>query len=81
MGLLKNAIIGAIGYGIASSQDSNVVADIIDNNFNHLTLEELVDNYARRHLDVYTRDNTLAHRLHQIAKNYEELNYNDIYKD
>ena len=79
MGLIDDIVAGAIGYGIASARDSKVVADIIDNNVKRMTLEELIDNYAQRHLDVYTCDNRLAHRLHTIAKKYEEFNYDSIY--
>ena len=79
MGMLEDLIAGAIGYGIASSQKSKVVADIIDNTFRHLTLEELVDNYARRHLDVYGYDNKLANRLHNIARKYEDYDYERYY--
>ena len=79
MGMLEDLIAGAIGYGIASSQKSKVVADIIDNTFRHLTLEELIENYAQRHLDVYGYDNKLAHRLHNIAKKYEDYDYDRFY--
>ena len=75
MRMLEDIIAGAIGYGLASSNKSNVVADIIDNTFKHLTLEELVENYAQRHLDVYGYDNKLAHRLHIIAERYEDFDY------
>lgn len=79
MGLFEDIVAGAIGYGIASARNSKVVGDIIDNNFKHFTLEELVDNYAQRHLDIYTCNNRFAHRLHNIAKSYEEFNYESIY--
>ena len=79
MGLLEDLIAGVIGYGIASSQKSKVVADIIDNTFKRLTLEELIDNYARRHLDIYVSDNRFAHRLHKIAERYEEYDYDQVY--
>ena len=81
MGILKEVIAGAIGYGIASATDSKVVGDIIDNNITSKSLEEIIDNYARRHLGVYTGSNELAHRLHKIAKQYEEYNYDDVYGD
>ena len=79
MGIVKDIVAGAIGYGIASAKDSKVIGDIIDNNIKHLTLEELVDNYAQRHLDIYSCDNRLAHRLHTIAKKYEEFDYDSVY--
>ena len=79
MGILKNIAIGAAGYAVASAKDSKVVGDIIDNNISSKTLEDLIKDYARRHLDIYTCDNKFAHRLHEIAKQYEEYNYDDVY--
>jgi hypothetical protein len=81
MGLIDDIVAGAIGYGIASARDSKIVGDIIDNNIRHMTLEEMIENYAQRHLDVYTYDNRFAHRLHAIARKYEEYNYDSIYGD
>lgn len=81
MSLLKNVVASAIGYGIASSTDSKVVGDVIDNNFKSMTLEDMIDHYARRHFDIYTVNNEFAHRLHEIAKHYEEYNYDDVYGD
>ena len=81
MGLLDDIVAGAIGYGIASAKDSKVVGDIIDNNIKRMTLEEIIDNYAKRHLDIYTCDNMFADRLHTIAKKYEEYNYDSVYDD
>ena len=43
--------------------------------------EDIIENYARRHLDIYTCDNNFAHRLHMIAKRYEEYNYSEVYSD
>lgn len=80
MRLLKDILIGAVGYGIASAKDSKVVGDIIDNNINTKPLEEIIQNYARRHLDIYTCDNKFANRLHKIAEQYEEYNYKDVYE-
>ena len=79
--LLKDLVAGAVGYGIASAKNSKVVGDIIDNNITTKTLEDIIENYARRHLEIYTCDNNFAHRLHQIAKKYEEYNYSDVYDD
>ena len=81
MGILKEVIAGAIGYGIACAKDSKVVGDIIDNNISSKSLEEIIDNYARRRMGIYTVSNELAHRLHKIAKQYEEYNYDDVYGD
>lgn len=79
MGLFEDLVAGAIGYGIASAKESKVVGDIIDNNIKRLTLEEIIDNYAKRHLDIYTCDNKFAHKLHTIAKKYEEYDYDKFY--
>lgn len=79
MGLFEDIVAGAIGYGIASAKDSKVVGDIIDNNIKRMTIEEIIDNYAKRHLDIYTCDNKFAHRLHTIAKKYEEYDYDSVY--
>lgn len=79
MGLFENIVAGAIGYGIASAKDSKVVGDIIDNNIKRMTLEEIIDNYAKRHLDIHTCDNRFAHKLHTIAKKYEEYDYDKFY--
>ena len=79
MGLLRDLVSGAIGYGIASATDSKVVSDIIDNNIDSKTLEDIISNYARRHLDIYTTNNEFARRLHRIAKQYEEYNYDSVY--
>ena len=81
MGLLKDVAIGALGYGVASARNSNVVGDIIDNNITSKTLEEIISNYAKRKLDIYTQNNDFAHRLHKIAKKYEEYDYYDVYAD
>ena len=81
MGLLDDLLAGAIGYSIASAKGSKVVGDIIDNNVKRMTLEEIIDNYAKRHLDIYTSDNKFAHKLHTIAKKYEEYDYDRVYGD
>lgn len=81
MGLLEDVIAGAIGYGIASAKDSKVVGDIIDNCVKRMTIEEIIENYARRHLDIYSCNNDFAHRLHTIAQRYEEYDYESVYGD
>ena len=81
MNLIEDIIAGAIGYGIASAKDSKAIADLIDNNIKRMTLEDIIDNYAKRHLDIYTCDNKFAHRLHTIAKKYEEYDYDRVYGD
>ena len=79
MNLIEDIIAGAIGCGIASAKDSKAIADLIDNNVKRMTLEDIIDNYAKRHLDIYTCDNKFAHRLHTIAKKYEEYDYDKVY--
>ena len=66
MGLLKDALIGTAGY-------------MIDRNFGNKSLEETIDDYAQTRLGVYTQDNRLAKILHDIARRYEEYNYDDVY--
>lgn len=80
MGLLDDFVAGAIGYGIASATDSKVVGDFIDNKCKQMSLDEVIENYAKRH-DIYIANNELAHRLHTIAKRYEEYNYDSVYGD
>ena len=82
MGIIDNAVAGALGYAISEMSKSNSLRDVIDQRINRskqkVTLEDLIDDYARQH-GVYTHDNELAHRLHQIAARYEEYNYKNIY--
>ena len=77
--LLKDIIVGAVGYSIASAKNSKVVGDVIDTNINSMTLEDMIRDYARRHLEIYTCNNNFAHRLHEIAKQYEEYNYDEVF--
>ena len=80
MGLLKDIAIGAVGYAVGNaSKHSTSVNTFIDRNFGNKSLEDMIDDYARTRLDVYTQDNKLAKRLHDIARKYEEYNYDDIY--
>ena len=79
MGLFEDILAGAIVYGIASAKDSKVVGDIIDNCVKRMTIEEIVENYARLHLEIYSCNNDFAHRLHTIAQRYEEYDYESVY--
>lgn len=79
MHLLEDLVAGALGYGVASAKDSKVVGDVIDNIFKSMTLEDMIKNYARRHRDIYSRNNEFAKELHDIARSYEEYDYDDIY--
>ena len=82
MGLLGNMIAGAAGYAVSEASKSHPLRDIIDERINRtkqkVTLEDLIDEYARQR-GIYTQDNKLAHRLHQIATRYEEYDYEDLY--
>ena len=82
MGLLENVIAGATGYAISEMSKSHPLRDAIDERINRskqeVTIEDLIDEYARQH-GIYTQDNNLAYRLHQIAIRYEEYDYEDLY--
>ena len=83
MGFLDGIISGAIGYGISEASKSHPLRDLIDRRItqtkkNNVTLEDIIEEYAKS-TGIYTQDNELAHRLHKIARRYEEYNYEDIY--
>ena len=82
MGIIDNILAGAAGYAVSEASKSHPLRDAIDERINRskqkVTLEDLIDGYARQH-GIYTQDNKLAHRLHQIATQYEEYNYEDLY--
>ena len=82
MGFLDSFLAGAVGYGISEVSKSHPLRDAIDERINRskqkVTLEDLIDEYARRY-EIYTRKNEFAHHLHQIAERYEEYNYEDVY--
>ena len=82
MGIIEDILAAAAGYAISEASKSHPLRDAIDERFNRskqkVTLEDLIDGYARQH-GIYTQDNKLAHRLHQIATRYEEYNYEDLY--
>ena len=83
MSLIEDLFAGAVGYSISELSKSHPLRDAIDERFNRskqkVSLEELIDEYARRY-EIYTSKNEFAHHLHQIARRYEEYNYEDIYK-
>ena len=82
MGIIEDILAGAAGYTISEASKSHPLRDAIDERFNRskqkVSLEELIDEYARLH-GIYTQDNKLAYRLHQIAIRYEEYDYEDLY--
>lgn len=83
MGLIEDFIAGAIGYGISEASKSHPLRDAINERFScskeNISLDDLIDEYARRY-EIYTSKNEFAHHLHQIARRYEEYNYEDIYE-
>ena len=82
MGIIDNILAGAAGYAVSEASKSHPLRDAIDERINRskqkMTLEDLIDEYARQR-GIYTQDNKLAYRLHQIAIRYEEYNYEDLY--
>ena len=79
MSAIKSLLVGAIGYGISEVSKSHPVRDAINNRYDKkVSLEDLIDEYARRY-EIYTTKNEFAHHLHQIAKKYEEYNYDEVY--
>jgi FKBP-type peptidyl-prolyl cis-trans isomerase (trigger factor) len=82
MGLIEELLAGAAGYAVSEASKSHPLRDIIDERINSskqkVTLEDLIDEYARQR-GIYTQDNKLAHRLHQIATRYEEYDYENLY--
>ena len=83
MGLLGNMIAGATGYVVSEVSKSHPLRYAIDERLHRskqkVSLEELIDEYARRRYEVYTQKNEFAHRLHQIAERYEEYDYEEVY--
>ena len=82
MGLIEELLAGAAGYSFSELSKSHPLRDAIDERINRskqkLTLEDLIDEYARLR-GIYTQDNKLAQRLHQIATRYEEYDYEELY--
>ena len=82
MGIIEDILAGAAGYVVSEASKSHPLRDLIDERINRskqeVTLEDLIDGYARQH-GIYTQDNKLAHRLHQIATRFEEYDYEDKY--
>lgn len=80
MGLIEELLAGAAGYTFSELSKSHPLRDAIDERINRskqkVTLEDLIDEYAKQR-GIYTQDNKLAHRLHQIATRYEEYDYED----
>ena len=82
MGLIEELLGATAGYTFSELSKSHPLRDAIDERINRskqkVTLENLIDEYARQR-GIYTQDNKLAHRLHQIATRYEEYDYEDLY--
>jgi S-adenosylmethionine synthetase len=80
MGLLRDVVIGVSGYAIGNAVNhSTAVNTFIDRNFGNKSLEETIDDYAKTRMGVYTQDNRLSKMLHDIARRYEEYNYDSVY--
>ena len=83
MGLIDDLVAGAIGYGISEASKSHPLRDAINERFarskEKISLDDLIDEYARRY-EIYTSKNEFAYHLHQIARRYEEYNYDDVYE-
>ena len=84
MGLIEEIMAGAIGYGISEASKSHPLRDAINDRFSRskekISLDDLIEEYARRY-EIYTCKNEFAHHLHQIARRYEEYNYDQVYGD
>lgn len=85
MGLLDNAISGAVGYAISEASKSHPLRDLIDqklgrNNGSNETLRSLIEKYANEH-GVYASNDEFAHELHNIAGTYESYYYDEKYGD
>ena len=82
MGLIEELLAATAGYTFSELSKSHPLRDAIDERINRskqkVTLENLIDEYARQR-GIYTQDNKLAHRLHQIATRYKEYDYEDLY--
>lgn len=79
MGLLKDVAIGAIGYGISEISKSHPVKDFMDNTiYKKKTIRDVIEEYAHSR-GIYINNNDFAHQLHQIASDFEEYNYKDVY--
>ena len=82
MGLIEELLAATAGYTFSELSKSHPLRDAIDERINRskqkVTLENLIDEYARQR-GIYTQDNKLAHRLHQIATRYVEYDYEDLY--
>ena len=84
MGLLEDFIAGSVGWCISEASKSHPLRDAINERLSRskekISLDDLIDEYARRY-EIYTSKNEFAHHLHQIARRYEEYNYDSVYGD
>ena len=82
MELIEELLAVGAGYAVSEMSKSHPLRDAIDERINRtkqkVTLEDLISEYARLR-GIYTQDNKLAQRLHQIATRYEEYDYEDLY--
>ncbi len=85
MGLLENAISGAIGYTISQASQSTKLRDLIDQHLskgkeNQETLSSLIEKYANEH-GVHGSNDEFANELHRIAGTYESHYYEEKFGD
>ena len=77
MSALGNIISAGIGYAVSEVSKSHPVRDFCDMNMSKKTIEEIVDEYAHKRLDIWGYNNDFARRLHDIARKYEDYDYKD----
>lgn len=75
MGFVGNLVSGVAGYAISEMSESHPVRDFCNMNLSSKSLEDIVDEYARKRLDIHGYNNDFARRLHEIARKYEDYDY------
>jgi len=83
MDIIGSLLSGAVGYGISEASKSHPLRDLIDQKINAHTankdLRDVINSYAKANGIYGGRNNRFAYLLHQIASEWEEYNYSDIY--
>ena len=77
MGVVDNLLSLGVGYLLSEASESHPVRDFCNLYFSDKTIEDIVDEYAQKKLDIYGSNNDFARRLHEIAKRYEGYDYNE----
>ena len=75
MGLLGNLVSAGIGYAISEVSGSHPVREFCNMNLSSKSLEDMIEEYAQKKLDIYGYNNDFAKRLHNIARKYEDYDY------